>query len=262
LEVLKREDYGVVALVDINRLHDHEEINKGHLAELTEKIKQDGHLKEPIIVDKSTWVVLDGHHRFFALKNLGCKRIAALVVDYFNPNIQVKSWYPVVKTKRDIKAILKAISYADFNTVSVESKKVAEVLVESGQACLALIVRNDVEKYFVVKAPLEGGTAKKTFEDAMNAIREGLKTEGVCKELDYVCDETKLAALLANKEASLIIKIPHVTKEKVVERAASGRRLPPKTTRHIIPKREKYPVSLHILKQECPTEQLPMSYSD
>ena len=257
MEILKRLESGVIALVDINQLKDHEEINEGYLAELTEKIKQDSHLKEPIIVDKSTWVVLDGHHRFFALKRLGCKRITALVVDYFNPNIQVKSWSPVIKNKRDVKAVFKALSHAKFNIRGVESKRVAELLVESGQACIALIVSNAVEKYFVVKAPLvkPGGDAvQKTFEDAIHAVRGGIKTEGVCKELDYVCDEKKLAAMLASREASMVIIIPHITKENVVDRAAAGDPFPPKTTRHILPKRDKYQVSLYILKREGPED--------
>ncbi|MEK6987516.1 MAG: ParB N-terminal domain-containing protein, partial [Candidatus Thermoplasmatota archaeon] len=38
------------------------------------------------------FVILDGHHRFAALKALGCRRIPAYVIDYFSDIIDLKTW--------------------------------------------------------------------------------------------------------------------------------------------------------------------------
>lgn len=65
--------------VDLLRLHE-----KG-LREYFEAIRQeilaDGCLKYPVIADRDSYVILDGAHRWLALKSLGCQRIPTLLVD-------------------------------------------------------------------------------------------------------------------------------------------------------------------------------------
>ncbi len=50
-----------------------------------------GKFIKPIIVDKKSNVILDGHHRVFALKKLGCHKIPALALNYQSRRIDVKS---------------------------------------------------------------------------------------------------------------------------------------------------------------------------
>jgi hypothetical protein len=59
---------------------------------LTDQIAKDGALFKPIVVDEQTRVILDGHHRFEALKRLGCRRIPAYLVDYMDGAIEVMTW--------------------------------------------------------------------------------------------------------------------------------------------------------------------------
>ncbi|MCD6158721.1 MAG: ParB N-terminal domain-containing protein [Euryarchaeota archaeon] len=81
------------ALVDIDLLKEHEEIYPEKVDELAEEIKRDGVVKKPILIDKRTYTILDGHHRYQALKKLGCKRIPAILVDYLNDDrISVTLW--------------------------------------------------------------------------------------------------------------------------------------------------------------------------
>ena len=79
-------------LVKIDKLRQHEEVDPTHLKELKEEIKSDNTLKFAIVVDENTDVILDGEHRFNALKELGCKSIPIVYVDYNSPEIQVLSW--------------------------------------------------------------------------------------------------------------------------------------------------------------------------
>lgn len=37
---------------------------------------------KPILIDRTTGVILDGHHRYWICKNLGCTRIPCIAVDY------------------------------------------------------------------------------------------------------------------------------------------------------------------------------------
>ena len=52
-------------------LKEHEMVREGHLKELIKEIAKDGYISDPIIVDINTKIILDGHHRFNAIKFLG-----------------------------------------------------------------------------------------------------------------------------------------------------------------------------------------------
>jgi hypothetical protein len=52
----------------------------------------DGMLKKPILVDKNTLTILDGHHRLNVLKKLGLRKIPVVLVDYYDPHIVVRKW--------------------------------------------------------------------------------------------------------------------------------------------------------------------------
>jgi len=57
---------------------------------LKQEILKDGMLKYPIIADEKTHVILDGMHRWLALKSLGYTLIPVILVDAFhNPEVRV-----------------------------------------------------------------------------------------------------------------------------------------------------------------------------
>jgi len=85
------EDYPF-ALVEAACLLPHERINESYLRTLTEEIRSDGVLRHPVIVDRTSLVILDGHHRVAALKRLGCTFVPAYLLDYSDPSIMVEGW--------------------------------------------------------------------------------------------------------------------------------------------------------------------------
>ena len=91
-------------IVELDRLHGHEQIRPALLVELTERIRADGVLKRPILVADRDFVILDGHHRAEALRVLGCRRIPVYVVDYDSDLVAVGTW-------RD--AVVSVVSKAD-----------------------------------------------------------------------------------------------------------------------------------------------------
>jgi cysteine synthase/O-phosphoserine sulfhydrylase/cystathionine beta-synthase len=92
-----------VQLVELDKLRQHEEVDPAHLKKLKEEIRSDKILKFAIVVDKNTDIILDGEHRFNSLKELGCRRIPVVYVDYNSPDIQVQSWRNNLHlTKKDI----------------------------------------------------------------------------------------------------------------------------------------------------------------
>ena len=78
-----------IYLIDLEELKEHEEIHPEYLEQLRNEILSDGILKMPIAVDKTTHIILDGHHRLHALKRIGCKRIPVILFDYHSPEIAI-----------------------------------------------------------------------------------------------------------------------------------------------------------------------------
>jgi hypothetical protein len=79
-----------IALMSIDELKPHEKGSPLYLELLKQEILRDGMLKYPIIADEKSHVILDGMHRWLALKSLGYTLIPVMLVDAFqNPKIRV-----------------------------------------------------------------------------------------------------------------------------------------------------------------------------
>ncbi len=89
-----------IFLMDLDNLKEHEEVDLKHLKRLKDRIRRDNILKKPIAIDKNTKIIIDGHHRFNSLKQLGFSRIPSYLVDYNSPEI-------LVKTRKNNKKITK-----------------------------------------------------------------------------------------------------------------------------------------------------------
>jgi len=90
-----------IAIMDINDLKEHEEVDLDHLKKLKNKIRKERLLKKPIAVDKNTKIIIDGHARFNSLKQLGYSKIPVFIIDYNSPEILVKSWRKNGKITKD-----------------------------------------------------------------------------------------------------------------------------------------------------------------
>lgn len=91
-----------LSFVRISRLLPHEEIIGPELKRLVEDLKANGFLKYPVVVSRDTYVILDGHHRYSALKELGFEYAPVILLDYEDDNlISVDTWYPLVASSLD-----------------------------------------------------------------------------------------------------------------------------------------------------------------
>lgn len=92
-----------ILLMDVNSLREHEKVEAKHLEKLKKLIRKDKVLKKPIVVDKNTSIIIDGHTRFNSLKQLGYSRVPVLLIDYNSPEILVRAWNNHGKiTKEDV----------------------------------------------------------------------------------------------------------------------------------------------------------------
>lgn len=81
-----------IILFDPNTLNSHEEISRLKAVFLAFKIMYQGTFTRPILVDKTTKVILDGHHRCWVSRKLGFKAVPCYEVDYLmNDKISLDS---------------------------------------------------------------------------------------------------------------------------------------------------------------------------
>lgn len=82
-----------IVLIKMNKLIPHEEIKQKKLSKLIDLVKKRGGFYEPILVDRETKILLDGHHRYNTALHLGLNLIPGIEVDYLeDESIQVEPW--------------------------------------------------------------------------------------------------------------------------------------------------------------------------
>ena len=81
-----------LTLIYIDKLNDHEEVDPLHLQSLRTEIESDGFLRKPIVVDRHTNMIIDGHHRCNALRQLSCKRIPVILINYDSSEVVAEAW--------------------------------------------------------------------------------------------------------------------------------------------------------------------------
>ncbi len=91
-------------LVAIGLLKPHEQTQQKRLHRLIAIMRKQGAVYKPIIVDKHSLVILDGHHRCKALKQLGAELVPAYLVDYGSRAVKVKPRRKIQVSKRDVLA--------------------------------------------------------------------------------------------------------------------------------------------------------------
>ncbi len=220
--------------LNINDLLPHEEIIHERLNALLDMILELGAVDMPIIAapvpGTNKYLIVDGHHRWAALKRLGARKVPAIIINYFSPEVRVYTWYPGFKG--DAGEFLELINEVGVNIETGTDGEDAIKSVESGKCKVgerecAFIMLGKNGKYFKLGGWLEGqkkvvkvldelaGMGKLTMtwygllEDALKDLKED--------EIDYVLVRRGL------------------TKDEVMKVVKAGKVLPPKTTRHVLP---------------------------
>jgi hypothetical protein len=215
-----------ITALNIDDLHLHEQVIPAFLNKLEQSIKDSGYIRDPVIVDLESLVVLDGTHRVTALKKIGCKWVPACLVNYKNPAITVGSWYRTLNGVEGIEGILKKITKMGFDTKEVREIDVTKIGISPVIAAI-----KSWKESFIVCSPF--GDLLEAF-DIIRRIEEQIRLSAL--NIEY---ETESDALrkLQTRSVDMVFLIPKVQKDLIVRNALFGRVFPHKTTRQIVPAR-------------------------
>lgn len=202
-----------ITVDQVCKLLPHEEVIPSYLEALTRAFAASSFQRNPVIVDAHSNVILDGTHRWAAMKELGFRWIAVCKVDYSNPLIELDSW-------------ARAFEPAGSGLERVLRKFGAELvgLDEVGESDLAVITSR-----LAFRIPHSG--LADAFEKLRQLDRE--MRELVGRAPSYV----PRSSWRCYASSSLLLAPPRPRKPDVVKAAREGYLMPPKSTRHIIPAR-------------------------
>jgi len=86
---------GELAFLAPAQLLPHEDVDPARVDSLCEEIRAAGIFYPPVLVDRATRVILDGHHRWHASSRLGLRLLPCYCVDYLaDPTIRIMSRRP------------------------------------------------------------------------------------------------------------------------------------------------------------------------
>ena len=217
-----------IKFVAVESLFIHEETIPIALEKLKQELLEEGILKHPIIVDKETYVVLDGMHRVAALKILNCKIVPVCLVDYQNPAIELFAWYREFEGAAPFENFLERLGNEEkFNQSQILSIEAREV-VDKRNALAALAYGNTA----FLLTHNTSLTIKETY-DEIAAIE--IIAEEIGYEIIYNTEADALQQLQFKSRPVLIV--PSLTKKEVVEGALKHQLFTQKTTRHVVPAR-------------------------
>ena len=206
----------------------HEEIIPSSLQMLSEQIKNDNCLKNPVVVDDKTLTVLDGSHRYVALKDvLGVSYIPICAIDYDSPLVKVGVWYRIVQGEHPkIGDIVKQLTYDDLERIDLNQ---ADEFLNRREIAYCIVLKDRVfAKFKKFTCSIEAYLELKKAENAI--LRHGL-------QLQYLSDLRTALEKISIGEACTLIIPPPISKEDVRNVALRGLLYPPKSTRHVIPSR-------------------------
>jgi len=235
-----------LALLEINKLLLHEETIPVIVDSLSKSLMKEGFLRDPVIVDRGSLVVLDGMHRVTVLRKLGCNLIPVCLVDYDSPEIMVERWCRTLKKEGELEELTKHIASRGFRVKEMPIDEAKRRLDAGG---VVGILKTTERSYIIIS---ERGTDKLSSFRAVGEVEEDLRTRGF--KVQY---ETELDAKekLRKREVDAVILPPKIYKKEVTETALKGEVFTYKATRHIIPAR---PLGIDIPLSLLRTENLSM----
>lgn len=210
-----------ITAVAIDELRPHEEYDRKILYDVALSLQTERTVRDPIIVDASSLMILDGTHRYWALRRMGCLSVPVAMYDYASNSVGIARWNRCI----DSPAI-----FLPNRKVRVEYSNAGEALatVTERRASLALIGLSGSQLLF------EDGFEIHRAYSLLSELETELRTKGC--GVSYATEDDSLMRLKSGK-ASWIMVPPPIRKEEALEAAISGRLFPIKSTRHIIPSR-------------------------
>ena len=209
----------------------HEQHDASRTAPLSERLQNDGLLKNPPVVapipGDGRFVVLDGANRSTALARLGMPHIVVQIVDYEDPDLVLDSWHHLVAEipPDEFAAAIQSIPSITLDPTDLLSARAA--LARRHALAYLVCPNGDV---LIVGGEGDLHSRAALLNSLVDVYRYRSRIYRVSTDqLDY------LKPYYRNVIA--LVVFPRYVPAEIIELARSGAKLPAGITRHIIPRR-------------------------
>ncbi len=218
-----------IDLEDLQGVHIHEETISSQVEKLERDIRSSDKVRDPVIVDSDTRVVLDGMHRVAALRKIGCRYLPVCSVDYLNPKVMLKCWNRIIRGNTWTPKFLD-----DFRSLGldIENSTLDEAIKVLDRRVITAAILTPMNCHLIKTHG--GDTDIKEKFNWVKRLEQIMAREGF--SIGYET-ESDTAIQVRSGKASAALLVPTANKEEVVKAALSGNPFAHKTTRHVLPVR-------------------------
>lgn len=249
-----------LAIVGIDEILFHEEIEPARLRRVAARLEEDGLLRHPPIVGGSArgkkMLLLDGAHRTMALKELGLRHALVQIVLYDDRLVELQRWHHLLNLEDPDRFLARVARIPGVATAGHRPAAGASPFhTRKGQ--IAQIVLPDRSSLTLLPESGVDRSDRRWLDCAAAVLREMCtiyKERGFLDRISY--DEFDW--LEANYAAfSGLVIFPQFTKEEIGRVARSKEKLPAGITRHLIPTRAlRVNLPLWLLSRRLPLEEM------
>ncbi len=223
-----------LAIVPLDSVLLHEEIEEKRVERLIERLREDRVLRNPPITTEvrapqgwSRYVVLDGASRTSALRRLKIPDIVVQIVDYHSPLIHLQSWNHLLLDVDPAKLRTEIMAIPNLDLVEMDEATARDKLERREIICYLLFSDGCVEG---VVCPADQYSQAR----ALGTLVKGYEGKAAL----YRVSTTDLEELAArHRKMSAVVVFPKYKPDEILRLALNGARVPMGITRHIIPGR-------------------------
>ncbi len=228
-----------LSLVNLDNLRPHEQVIEPIVKSIAKEMLAAGSVRDPLMIDQRDHVILDGMHRFSALRSLKCPLAPCCLIDYDSSEIRVGSWFRLYRVDHANSLAEKLLveTQLQHSQQPIEPKNV------NYDSC-SIILTNDTDFRMQDLDALQRARIAVLLDRNLSKIGHSA---------EYLSDKTALQHLKSGA-ANFVIVVPTFTKDEIRASGLRGRLLPHKVTRHIIPSRPlQIDTPLELLRQSVDT---------
>lgn len=227
----------------------HEGVVPRWVDQIAHGLLDEGVMKNPIVVTKAPgraprWVVIDGMHRFAALRKLEIPHVVVYEIEYLTDTIQLAGWDALIlrpfSAQRFVAQHLRG--HRSLRITTTRDGAAAQQAVDRREALLAV---GDQRGTFYLLHSTQRASVERCVRLSQQA--DTALDIGGFRPL-YVADTLAWADFHRTKASGIVMR-PHYTKTEILSRTMAGKLFPRKSTRHMIPGRPlRVDVGLPLLK--------------
>ena len=215
----------------VESLVPHEDHDPRRIEKLSQRIQQEGILKNPPVVaplpDNQRYVILDGANRVMAFSALGIPHIVAQLVEYEGSGVILETWYHVVSgiALEEFEDGLAQVAGMDLQACSLDEARRA---IEADEAQAYIVCENGVRK-----VPCREGCQPQD----LHILNQLVQTYKGRADIFRASNDVWEKQVPFYPGIVALVIFPRYHPENIIQAAQNGYHFPSGITRHVIPYR-------------------------